>query len=75
MKNLRNLIVSKVDDAIASGRIDDCVEEFVDSMDLDSEINDLIETEVENMIENYVGPILSEAVCDAVRDALDNLFN
>ena len=75
MKNLRNLIVSKVDDAIASGRIDDCVEEFVDGMDLDSEINDLIETEVENMIEDYVGPILSEAVCDAVRDALDNLFN
>ena len=75
MKNLRNLIVSKVDDAIASGRIDDCVEEFVDSMDLDSEINDLIEAEVENMIEDYVGPILSEAVRDAVRDALDNLFN
>ena len=75
MKNLRNLIVSKVDDAIAAGRIDECVEEFVDSMDLDSEIEDLINTEIENTIEDYVGPILSKAVRDAVRDALDNLFD
>lgn len=75
MKNLRNLIISKVDDAIAAGRIDNCIEEFVDTWNLDSEIDDLIETEIENTIEDYVGPILSEAVRDAVRDALDNLFN
>ena len=75
MKNLRNLIVSKVEDVIASGRIDECVEEVVDCMKLDSEVNDLIETEIENTIEDYVGPILSETVRDAVREALDNLFN
>ena len=75
MKNLRNLIVSKVEDVISSGRIDECVEEVVDCMNLDSEIDDLIQTEIENTIEDYVGPILSEAVRDAVRDALDNLFN
>jgi len=75
MKNLRNLIVSKVDDAIAAGKIDECVEGCIESMDLDSEIDDLIETEIENSIEDYVGPILSEAVRDAVRDALDNLFS
>ena len=75
MKNLRNLIVSKVDEAVDSGRIDEYVESYVDGMDLDSEIDDLIETEVENTIEDYVGPILSEAVRDAVRGALENLFN
>lgn len=75
MKNLRNLIVSKVDDAIDSGKIDEYVESYVDGMDLDSEIDDLIETEIENTIEDYIGPILSEAVRDAVRDALENLFN
>lgn len=75
IKNLRNLIVSKVDDAIAAGRIDECVEEAVDCMDLDSEINDLIETEIENTIDGYVGPILAEAVHDAVRKAMDNLFS
>lgn len=75
MKNLRNLIVSKVDDAIDSGKIDEYVESYVDDMDLDSEIDDLIETEIENTIEDYIGPILSEAVRDAVRSALENLFN
>ena len=75
MKNLRALIESKVEDVVASGRIDECVEEVVDCMNLDSEIDDLIETEIENTIEDYVGPILSEAVRDAVREALDNLFN
>lgn len=75
MKNLRNLIASKVDEAVDSGKIDDYVESYVDGMDLDSEIDDLIETEVENTIEDYIGPILSEAVRDAVRDTLENLFN
>lgn len=75
MKNLRNLIVSKVDEAVDSGRIDEYVESYVDDMELDSEIDDLIETEVENTIEDYIGPILSEAVRDAVRGALENLFN
>lgn len=75
MKNLRNLIVSKVDNAIVAWKIDNCIEEFVDTWNLDSEIDDLIETEIENTIEDYVGPILSEAVRDAVRKALDNLFS
>ncbi len=75
VKNLRSLIESKVEDAIASGKIDDYISEAVENMNLDDEIDDLIETEVDNLIEDYVGPILSEAVRDAVREALDNLFN
>lgn len=75
MKNLRSLIESKVEDAIAAGKIDDYIGEAVENMNLDDEIDDLIETEVDNLIEDYVGPILSETVRDAVREALDNLFN
>lgn len=75
MKNLRSLIESKVEDAIASGKIDEYVENIVEDMDLDGDIDDLIETEIKENIGDYVGPILSEAVRDAVREALDNLFN
>lgn len=75
MKNLRSLIESKVEDAIASGKIDEYVENIVEDMDLDGDIDDLIETEIRENIDDYVGPILSEAVRDAVREALDNLFN
>ena len=75
MKNLRSLIESKVEDAIAAGKIDDYVENIVEDMDLDGNIDDLIETEIRENIDDYVGPILSEAVRDAVREALDNLFN
>ena len=75
MKNLRSLIESKVEDAIAAGKIDDYIENIVEDMDLDGDIDDLIETEIRENIADYVGPILSEAVRDAVRNALDDLFN
>lgn len=75
MKNLRSLIESKVEDAIAVGKIDEYVENIVEDMDLDGDIDDLIETEIRENIDDYVGPILSEAVRDAVRNALDDLFN